>query len=97
MSSFTMDSVVGGSEVAAPIVGGGASLVSSLQALSIVDATALPRLIPFERCSGRSVKYKLMVAAVEKITNNLTTMTKCYVWLDFGCINQDLGACDEYY
>ena len=47
-STFTMDSVVGDSEVAAPIVGGGASLVSSLQALSIVDATALPRLIPFE-------------------------------------------------
>ena len=44
------DSVVGGSGVAAPVVGGGASLVSSLQALSIVDATALPpiRLIPFD-------------------------------------------------
>ena len=144
------DSVVGGSGVGAPVVGGGASLVSSLQALSIVDATALPpiRLIPFDvfrtlgqmpRCpenedllvhyddtdregsiyiffshcwlrgwsgaagwdgrphpdSSGHDKYKLMVAAVEKIMNTLTTMTKCYIWLDFGCINQDAGACDE--
>ena len=150
MSSFNMNSVVGGSGVGAPVVGSGASLVSSLQALSIVDATALPpiRLIPFDvlkglgqmpRCpenrdllvnyedtdreesvyaffshcwlrgyagapgwDGRAHpdssdhdKYKLMVAAVEKIMNNLTTMTKCYVWLDFGCINQDVAACDE--
>ena len=144
------DSVVGGSGVGAPVAGGGASLVSSLQALSIVDATALPpiRLIPFDvfrtlgqmpRCpeneallvkyddtdregsiyiffshcwlrgwsgaagwdgrphpdSSDHDNYKLMVAAVEKIMNTLTTMTTCYVWLDFGCINQDAGACDE--
>ena len=144
------DSVVGGSGVGAPVVCGGASLVSSLQALSIADATALPpiRLIPFDvfrtlgqmpRCpenedllvnyddtdregsmyiffshcwlrgwsgaagwdgrphpdSSGHDKYKLMVAAVEKIMNTLTTMTTCYVWLDFGCINQDAAACDE--
>ena len=143
-------SVVGGRGVGAPVVGGSASLVSSLQALSIVDATALPpvRLIPFDvfrtlgqmpRCpenedllvhyddtdreesfyiffshcwlrgwsgaagwdgrphpdSSGHDKYKLMVAAVEKIMNTLTTMTTCYVWLDFGCINQDAAACDE--
>ena len=40
-------------------------------------------------------KYKLMVAAVEKIMNTLTTMSKCYIWLDFGCIDQDAAACDE--
>ena len=144
------DSVVGGSGVGAPVVGIGASLVSSLQALSIVDATALTpiRLIPFDvfrtlgqmpRCpenedllvhyddtdregsiyiffshcwlrgwsgaagwdgrphpdSSGHDKYKLMVAAVEKIMKTLTTMTTCYVWLDFGCINQDASACDE--
>ena len=150
MSSFNMDTVVGGSGVGAQVVGGGASLVSSLQALSIVDATALPpiRLIPFDvfrtlgqmpRCpenkdllvnyddtdregsiyiffshcwlrgwsgaagwdgrphpdSSGHDKYTLMVAAVEKIMNTLTTMTTCYVWLDFGCINQDASACLE--
>ena len=40
-------------------------------------------------------KYKLMVAAVEKIMSKLTTMSKCYIWLDFGCIYQDAAACDE--
>ena len=40
-------------------------------------------------------KYKLMVAAVKKIMNTLTTMSTCYVWLDFGCINQNQGACLE--
>ena len=40
-------------------------------------------------------KYKLMVAAVEKIMNTLTKMSKCYIWLDFGCIDQDAAACDE--
>ena len=130
--------------------GGGASLVSSIHALSIVDAKALPpiRLIPFDvfrtlgqmpRCpenedllvnyddtdregsiyiffshcwlrgwpgaagwDGRAHpdssghdKYKLMVAAVGRIMKTLTTMTTCYVWLDFGCINQDASACDE--
>ena len=144
------NSVVGGSRVGAPVVGGGASLVSSLQALSIVASTALPpiRLIPFDvfrtlgqmpRCpekedllvhyddtdregsvyiffshcwlrgwsgaagwdgrphpdSSGHDKYKLMVAAVEKIMSTLTTMTTCYIWLDFGCINQDAAACDE--
>ena len=49
---------------------------------------------PHPDSSGHD-KYKLMVAAVGKIMNNLTTMTTCYVWLDFGCINQDAAACDE--
>ncbi len=40
-------------------------------------------------------KYNLMVAAVEKIMSTLTTMNKCYIWLDFGCIDQDAAACDE--
>ena len=40
------------------------------------------------RDSSDHDKYKLMVAAVEKIMNNLTSMTKCYVWLDFGCITR---------
>ena len=40
-------------------------------------------------------KYQLMVAAVEKIMSSLTTMSKCYIWLDFGCIDQDAAACDE--
>ena len=144
------DSIVGDSGVDATVAGGGASLVSSLQAISIVDATALPpiRLIPFDvfrtlgqmpRCpenedllvnyndtdregsiyiffshcwlrgwpgaagwdgrphpdSSDHDKYKLMVAAVEKIMNTLTTMTSCYIWLDFGCINQDASVCLE--
>jgi hypothetical protein len=36
-----------------------------------------------------------MVAAVERIMKSLTTMSKCYIWLDFGCIDQDAAACDE--
>ncbi len=39
-------------------------------------------------------KYKLMVAAVQSIMK-LTTMTKCYIWLDFGCIDQDAAECAE--
>ena len=49
---------------------------------------------PHPDSSGHD-KYKLMVAAVEKIMKSLTTMTTCYVWLDFGCINQDAAACLE--
>ena len=40
-------------------------------------------------------KYELMVAAVEKIMSSLTTMSQCYIWLDFGCIDQDAAACAE--
>ena len=45
---------MGGSGGGVPPVGGGASLVSSLQALSIVDAKALPpiRFIPFDVFKG---------------------------------------------
>jgi hypothetical protein len=40
-------------------------------------------------------KYKLMVESVERIMKTLTSMEKCYVWLDYGCIDQDASACLE--
>eukprot|EP01038_Epipyxis_sp_PR26KG_P015909 gene15909-21582_t len=45
--------------------------------------------------SANHDKYKLMVESINKILSTLTTMTKCYVWLDFGCIDQDAEACLE--
>eukprot|EP01038_Epipyxis_sp_PR26KG_P005975 gene5975-8230_t len=45
--------------------------------------------------SANHDKYKLMVESINRILSTLTTMTKCYVWLDFGCIDQDAFACLE--
>ena len=41
-------------------------------------------------------KIKLLLEAIRKIRTSLApTMEYCYVWLDYGCINQDVAACLE--
>ena len=41
-------------------------------------------------------KFKLMMEAVDKIMKYLApNMKKCYLWIDFGCIDQDASACLE--
>ena len=41
-------------------------------------------------------KYRLCVDGVEKAWRNLAPeMTECYVWLDFGCMDQDGNPADE--
>ena len=41
-------------------------------------------------------KYKLCVEAIHKMKHFLApTIEKCYIWCDFGCINQDGSPCAE--
>jgi hypothetical protein len=41
-------------------------------------------------------KYKLCVSGIEKINNaHVIDIENCYVWLDYGCINQDCDPAGE--
>ena len=41
-------------------------------------------------------KFRLCIEGVAKLFKNLApSMKECYVWLDFGCIDQDSHACAE--
>lgn len=46
----------------------------------------------------RNDKYKLCIKAIELTWKTLAPdFEKCYVWLDFGCINQDGDPAGYYY
>lgn len=41
-------------------------------------------------------KFRLVVEAIDKIWGTFAPeMLKCYIWVDFGCINQDGDPCGE--
>lgn len=46
--------------------------------------------------NAKHEKFRLVVEAIDKIWGTFAPdMDKCYVWLDFGCINQDGDPCGE--
>ncbi len=46
--------------------------------------------------NAKGDKFKLCVIGIQKILDSFVSgMKKCYIWLDFVCIDQDSSACAE--